>query len=145
MHTCPTCGSACYCRGDVDDIEVDAGAAEQCRHCANDDPPDDGLLGAEGCVLPGQCCMPCPHYTSECHSAEDAEQAALLSEMEALLRFDGLCEETRALITAAIAAQAGSLTTAALAAPAPAEAPALPTPSAAPAALGSPDSPACGG
>ena len=53
-------------------------------------------------MLPGRCCMPGPHYESECHSPEDAEQAALLGEMEELLRFDGLCAETRALITAAI-------------------------------------------
>lgn len=24
----------------------------------------------EGCVFPGQCCMPGPHFTSECHTAE---------------------------------------------------------------------------
>jgi len=28
------------------------------------------VLGDEGCLFPGQCCMPGPHYTSECHTPE---------------------------------------------------------------------------
>jgi hypothetical protein len=27
-------------------------------------------LGPEGCCFPGKCCMPGPHYESECHTAE---------------------------------------------------------------------------
>lgn len=34
-------------------------------------------LGPEGCLFPGECCMPGPHYTTECHTAQmlmDLEQ-----------------------------------------------------------------------
>lgn len=37
MHTCPECGLACRCRGDIDDIEFDAPI--QCECC----PPDEYL------------------------------------------------------------------------------------------------------
>lgn len=30
----------------------------------------DNPLGREGCVFPGECCMPGPHFESECHTAE---------------------------------------------------------------------------
>lgn len=34
MHTCPECGQACYCHGDIDDAEVETEeyAAEHCTH-----------------------------------------------------------------------------------------------------------------
>lgn len=31
---------------------------------------ENGCLGAEGCLYPDKCCMPGPHYESECHTAE---------------------------------------------------------------------------
>lgn len=31
---------------------------------------DKSPLGPEGCCFPGECCMPGPHYESECHTAE---------------------------------------------------------------------------
>jgi hypothetical protein len=39
MHTCPDCGQACYCNGDLEDH--DTGEDEGCTHyltgdCAND-------------------------------------------------------------------------------------------------------------
>ena len=39
MHTCPTCGQACCCNGDIDDIlfDEDGTAYENCTCC-----PDDG-------------------------------------------------------------------------------------------------------
>lgn len=42
MHTCPECGSACYCGGDVDDIDVgDEEAKDNCICCAEGDGGDD--------------------------------------------------------------------------------------------------------
>lgn len=47
MHSCPECGHACYCNGDIDDIDVgDEDAEDNCMHCAeggadDDDPLDD--------------------------------------------------------------------------------------------------------
>jgi hypothetical protein len=38
VHSCPGCGQACYCNGDVDDCPVDPSAADDCLHC---DPFDD--------------------------------------------------------------------------------------------------------
>jgi len=32
MHTCPECGQACFCNGDIDDI--DWGDVVWCEHCA---------------------------------------------------------------------------------------------------------------
>lgn len=31
------------------------------------------LLGEEGCLFPGECCMPGPHYESECHTPDMME------------------------------------------------------------------------
>lgn len=34
MHTCPDCGQACYCNGDIDDCCIDGGKAQiLCGHC----------------------------------------------------------------------------------------------------------------
>lgn len=73
-HTCPTCGEVCYCGGDIDDCEFD-GTDEQfnCTHCPDDldDDGDNDFLGPEGCLYPGECCMPGPHYVGECHRPAD--------------------------------------------------------------------------
>lgn len=42
MHTCPDCGRACYCNGDIDDIEVDPSGEYFCSHC-DDGKDEDGL------------------------------------------------------------------------------------------------------
>ena len=35
-HSCPECGSACYCRGDIDDAVIhDEEAEENCTHCVD--------------------------------------------------------------------------------------------------------------
>jgi hypothetical protein len=38
MHSCPDCGSACYCHGDIDDcvVETEAYSAMHCDHCPDD-------------------------------------------------------------------------------------------------------------
>lgn len=40
MHTCPDCGQACCCNGDIEDIEIDD-AADDCEHCIGVDDDDD--------------------------------------------------------------------------------------------------------
>lgn len=56
-HTCPDCGLACHCGGDIDDMDFgeDCPAADRCVHCADteeddvyydpydDDPLDDSF------------------------------------------------------------------------------------------------------
>ena len=32
MHTCPECGQACYCNGDIDDHDNGPYAAVECEH-----------------------------------------------------------------------------------------------------------------
>ena len=35
MHSCPECGQACYCGGDIDDIDAgDEEAEDNCTCCA---------------------------------------------------------------------------------------------------------------
>jgi hypothetical protein len=44
MHTCPECGQACTCNGDIDDIMFeDSARSRACRHWeeCNDDYPED--------------------------------------------------------------------------------------------------------
>jgi hypothetical protein len=46
MHSCPECGSACHCNGDIDDIDVgDEEAEDNCTCCAEgvfqEDDDDD--------------------------------------------------------------------------------------------------------
>lgn len=36
----------------------------------DEDFDDESPLGPEGCLFPGECCMPGPHYESECHTPE---------------------------------------------------------------------------
>lgn len=46
MHSCPNCGQACYCKGDIDAIECADSAADRCDHCDGDDfhePTDDEI------------------------------------------------------------------------------------------------------
>ncbi len=55
-HECPECYSVCFCGGDIDDVELPAGA-EGCSHCNGDDNDDDyyGLddyYGDESDILP---------------------------------------------------------------------------------------------
>ena len=47
MHSCPECGQACYCGGDVDDCPADEDAEDGCEHCPADDDPDDDFAWAE--------------------------------------------------------------------------------------------------
>jgi hypothetical protein len=84
MHSCPDCGQACYCHGDIDDH--DTGEGDQCEHyleCGSEDCPDDedGYGNVYGCHFPGECCMPGLHLQSECHKAADIEEQ--FKEMEA--------------------------------------------------------------
>ena len=47
MHNCPECGSACYCGGDIDDIDVgDQEAEDDCTHCLDGDGDNDEDLNA---------------------------------------------------------------------------------------------------
>ena len=49
MHTCPECGSACYCGGDIDDIELDGGQ-DACLHytqCETEENEVDWPEGSE--------------------------------------------------------------------------------------------------
>lgn len=48
MHTCPECGSACYCGGDIDDIDTgDEEAEENCTCCAEGEKDDDDYNGGD--------------------------------------------------------------------------------------------------
>ncbi len=49
----------------INGIEMDDGVDEP-----NERGEDESPLGPEGCCFPGKCCMPGPHYESECHTAE---------------------------------------------------------------------------
>jgi hypothetical protein len=41
-HTCPECGRACYCNGDIDDYLFDFPEdVENCTHCGGDDDSED--------------------------------------------------------------------------------------------------------
>jgi hypothetical protein len=41
-HSCPDCGSACYCGGDIDDIFFENSEEEMgCIHCLYEGKPDD--------------------------------------------------------------------------------------------------------
>lgn len=56
-HSCPNCGMACHCGGDIDDIDFGADTPEAiaCRHC---DCPD--------CHKPKEMCdCDPPEYTDE--------------------------------------------------------------------------------
>ena len=60
MHSCPDCGQACYCHGDIDDCEVETEeyASEHCVcDCAEEgwrEADEDDDHGAE-CVC-NECC-----------------------------------------------------------------------------------------
>lgn len=40
MHTCPDCGQACYCEGDIDDCELEGGEVD-CICCCEEAERDD--------------------------------------------------------------------------------------------------------
>ena len=42
-HSCPDCGSACYCGGDIDDILFEEGNVHEigCMHCLLEDTRED--------------------------------------------------------------------------------------------------------
>jgi|GEM_PF-3549196 len=52
----------------INGIEMDDGVDEPDDSHRYQD--DDSPLGPEGCCFPGKCCMPGPHYESECHTPE---------------------------------------------------------------------------
>lgn len=41
MHSCPDCGQACYCNGDIDDCELDGGEDECVCHCDCNDNDEE--------------------------------------------------------------------------------------------------------
>jgi hypothetical protein len=54
---------------------VAALCATLCGLCADDEineraREENSVLGPEGCLFPDNCCMPGPHYESECHTPE---------------------------------------------------------------------------
>jgi hypothetical protein len=59
MHHCPECGQACYCAGDIDDIECRTAAwvYRNCACCAGCDDENDECLDCG--------CAPC-----DCEDAE---------------------------------------------------------------------------
>lgn len=43
-HTCPECGQACSCGGDIDDLFLEGTKEEaECTHCPDEDDDDDEL------------------------------------------------------------------------------------------------------
>ncbi len=63
----------------INEIEMDDGVDEPNER--DEDFDDESPLGPEGCLFPGNCCMPGPHYESECHTpemlmAQEAEAAS---------------------------------------------------------------------
>lgn len=41
-HTCPDCGQACYCNGDIDDILLETEEdQEACTHCSEEPLEDE--------------------------------------------------------------------------------------------------------
>ena len=41
MHSCPDCGQACYCHGDIDDCEVETPAYSSLHCVCCEDRPED--------------------------------------------------------------------------------------------------------
>ncbi len=52
----------------INGIEMDDGVDEPNDHDCKWD--DESPLGPEGCIFPRECCMPGPHYESECHTPQ---------------------------------------------------------------------------
>ena len=48
MHSCPECGQACYCGGDIDDCPVDTEAEDNCEHGCGPEDDDLDALGSPG-------------------------------------------------------------------------------------------------
>lgn len=84
MHSCPECGQACYCSGDIEDHDTGQEYEERCTCCLyrEDEDIDSDEWTCEdrseperlvmNCGYPG-CVMPGEHFPSECHNAEDIE------------------------------------------------------------------------
>lgn len=83
MHSCPECGMACYCSGDIEDHDTGPEHETDCVCCLNREPSDDWerdfdvrddtfFDGPAECGYPG-CLMPCLHIRDECHNAQDVE------------------------------------------------------------------------
>lgn len=64
MHSCPDCGQACYCSGDIDDVELEGGEEGcvcECDKEGGDEPEPDcecvrtdvDMYDAGGCPLHG--------------------------------------------------------------------------------------------
>ncbi len=56
MHTCPDCGQACYCNGDIDDHET--GEDDNCQHwleCEDEADDDWPKVGAVDTALCWRC------------------------------------------------------------------------------------------
>lgn len=79
MHSCPNCGQACYCNGDIDDSPVSPDAEDLCVHCTGDEDEldlidellDDGpRCRVCGCgelsACPGGCVWAEPDLCSRC-------------------------------------------------------------------------------
>ncbi len=54
-----------------EDYEEDDGWGDQFD---SHGPDEDGDIPHFGCLFPDECCMPGPHWTDECHTAEMLEQ-----------------------------------------------------------------------
>ena len=68
-HECPECGQWCHCGGDIDDCGFNfAEDQAACKHCPPDQDHDE--MDEDGCLFPGQCCMPGPHNKHECHTPD---------------------------------------------------------------------------
>ena len=60
MHTCPECGQACTCNGDIDDcLDICENDSDNCIHDCGDFADFDEARGF-GCCYPCECCMPGP-------------------------------------------------------------------------------------
>lgn len=42
MHSCPTCGQACYCNGDIEDHDTGEEFEDDCVHKCDEETDDDG-------------------------------------------------------------------------------------------------------
>jgi hypothetical protein len=42
MHSCPSCGQACYCFGDIEDHDTGDEYTDVCSHECDEDEEDEG-------------------------------------------------------------------------------------------------------
>jgi hypothetical protein len=74
-HSCPDCGSACYCGDDIDDVELeDDDATENCTCCLgkDDDNEDEGYLNSPTCFGCGAHPEDGEEHEDECPESADA-------------------------------------------------------------------------